>query len=207
MIKYAHKRAAAGPAPFNAPLWRLAIEELDPEQRCVVLDLGPAVPETVQLLSAYRCRLQIADIADALATIAAAEDTKARMTACATALGPPAPEPLDLVLCWDLWNYLPPTAFAALMHAVAARCRPGARVHGLVVYSEPQMPATPGRFRPQPGGQLLWDVSIAETCAAPRYSPEQLGDALADFRHERGMLLSNGLQEFLYRRGPEPLDG
>lgn len=200
MINYARQRAAAGPAPFNAPLWRLAIEGLDPAQRCVVLDLGPAVAQTVQLLGDYRCRLQIADIGGELATIDAAEDAQSRAAACEAALGPRGPEPLDLVLCWDLWNYLSLPGLAALMRAVAARCRPGARIHGLVVYTDTRMPVSPGRFLPQPDGQLLWDAPVAETCAAPRYSPEQLGEALADFRHERGMLLANGLQEFLYRR-------
>jgi len=200
VINYARQRATAGPAPFNAPLWRLAIESLDPERRCVVLDLGPAVPQTITLLGSYRCRLLIADLADQLAAIDGAEDAESREAAVQGALGPSGAEPLDLVLCWDLWNYLSLPGLAALMRAVAARCRPGARLHGLVVYTDTQMPVSPGRFLPQPDGQLLWDLPGPETCAAPRYSPEQLGEALADFRHERGMLLVNGLQEFLYRR-------
>ena len=34
---------------------------------------------------------------------------------------------------------------------------------------------------------------------APRYSPEDLGLCMPDYRLERAMLLRNGMQEFLFR--------
>jgi len=37
--------------------------------------------------------------------------------------------------------------------------------------------------------------------AAPRYSPEDLGKSMGGFLIDRARLLSNGMQEFLFRLG------
>ena len=37
---------------------------------------------------------------------------------------------------------------------------------------------------------------------APRYSPEDLGIAMGSFEIDRARLLSNGMQEFLFRLVP-----
>ena len=61
---------AAGPGgsardePLNAPLFRSLVERLQEGERAVILDLGPAQPATISLFSQFRCRLDIADIAE-----------------------------------------------------------------------------------------------------------------------------------------------
>ena len=56
------------PREFNVPLFRSLIDNLAEDRRWVVLDLGAARPQTVALLSRFRCRLEIADLADATDT-------------------------------------------------------------------------------------------------------------------------------------------
>src|SRR5690606_34794488 len=99
-----------GPALIGAPLFRSLLEEFREGGRSVVLDLGPACPETVALLSQFRCRLDIADLAQGLDEFNAIEEAEpAQLGATAEALLPlRRPEATDVVLCWDLLNYLRP---------------------------------------------------------------------------------------------------
>lgn len=197
-------RAAKPPAtelaPVNAPLFRRLVESLSEERRSVVLDLGPARPEMVALLTPFRCRLDIADVAEGLADLDAEPDP-ALLRAKAEALLPPArKEPADIVLCWDLLNYLQRPALAAFMDCIAARMRPGAFAHVLIVYSGTRMPARPSQYSPLPDGRLIEAVTTDTQRNAPRYSSEDLRHSLRRFTAESVMLLKNGMQEFLFRR-------
>ena len=61
------------------------------------------------------------------------------------------------------------------------------------------MPAAPGQFVPTEHRGLV-DLGDAKTrIDAPRYSPEELTDNMAGFAIDRARLLSNGMQEFLFR--------
>ena len=85
------------------------------------------------------------------------------------------------------------------MATVAERCRSGALVHALVVYSERVMHDRPGQLVPVDAGTFI-DVAAAKPVRpAPRYSTEALAEAMPDYTVERVRLLGNGMQEYLFR--------
>jgi hypothetical protein len=184
----------------NAPLFRRLLESLSEERRSVVLDLGSARPEVVALLTPFRCRLDIADVADGLAGLDAEPDPALLREKVDALLPPAGREPADIVLCWDLLNYLQRPALTALMAAVAERMRPGGFAHVLIVYSGTRMPASPSQFSPLPDGRLIETPTTDAPRNAPRYSSEDLRVSLRGFTAESVMLLKNGMQEFLFRR-------
>ena len=57
------------PEKFNAPLFRTLIDGLSSRQRWVVLDMGAARTQTIELFSQHRCRLDIADMADEISEL------------------------------------------------------------------------------------------------------------------------------------------
>jgi hypothetical protein len=191
--------ATAEPVPVNAPLFRRLVETLSAERRSVVLDLGPARSETVALLTPFRCRLDIADLASGLDALDQETDPKLLREKAEALLPPARSEPVDIVLCWDLLNYLQRPAITALMTCISARMRPGAFAHLLIVYSGTTMAARPGRFAPLADGRLLETATTDVRKNAPRYSPEDLGKCLRGLRSESATLLRNGMQEFLFR--------
>ncbi|MEQ1801454.1 MAG: hypothetical protein ABL989_06000 [Gammaproteobacteria bacterium] len=195
----AAKLAAAEPVPVSAPLFRRLVESLSAERRSVVLDLGPVRSETVALLTPFRCRLDIADLAEGLESLDQEPDPALLRERVEALLPPPRKEPIDIVLCWDLLNYLQRPAIAALMTSLSARMRPGAFAHLLIVYSGTTMPARPSRFAPLPDGRLVESLTTDARRNAPRYSPEDLGKVMRGLRSESATLLRNGMQEFLFR--------
>ncbi len=190
------------PAAFHAPLFHDLIGGLNATRRYVVLDLGAASTDMLTLLGRSRCRVEIADLAhfgeiDRLN--AAKPGPELASTADALVPATPPGDAYDLVFCWDLPNYLTLNALSALMNAIGRRARTGALAHALICYSERDMYEYPGRFVPTAEGELTDCSGERASIAAPRYSPEDLRKSMGRFAFDRARLLSNGMQEFLFR--------
>ncbi len=190
------------PDAFKAPLFDQMFDQLEADRRWIVLELGAASTPLLDLLGQFRTRVEIADLhgcggIDMLN--AQVDEDNLQELAGMVLPRHDDPAPVDIVLCWDLLNYLQPAAIAALSGAIEARARPGTLLHGLVVYADSEMPAKPGRYRPTPDRKLTNSRPETEMIRAPRYSPEVLSQQMGRFSIERAMLLANGMQEFLFR--------
>jgi hypothetical protein len=184
---------------LNAPLFHQVLQRFDNGGRWVVLDLGAARSDTIRVFGKYRCRLDIVELADNLADINAETDARRLRQRVELALPVRGREATDLVLCWDLINYLTQPALTAVMEIIAARCKRGALAHGLVYYSAQRMPERPGCFVPLDEQRLINLAPLGADRLAPRYSPEDLARCMPRYTVERGRLLRNGMQEFLFR--------
>lgn len=186
-------------AALNAPLFRGLLQRMEDDARRVVLDLGPARSATVATFGRFRCRLEITDLGAAIDTLNSLEDPAELRAALRAALPSPRREATDLVLCWDLLNYLEPRVLKALMDEIQSRLQPGSLVHALIAYSTPRMPARPQHITPTPGYGLEIAPFDGVERPARRYTPDELGRLMGGYVVERAMLLKNGMQEFLFR--------
>jgi hypothetical protein len=189
------------PGGFKAPLLERLLEPPEPERRTVILDLGgTSTPLLERLADRGPCRVEIADFASSggLSLVSQAETPKQVYQIVRERLLPISTEPADLIFCWDLPNYIGLDALRGFFAALGTRAAPGCRLHTLIAYANPQMRDQPGRFVPYDGGRLIDIKPSGSMRPAPRYSPEDLGRAVSHFRYERGMLLANGMQEFVY---------
>lgn len=175
---------------------------LDATERHVVLDLGAASTPMLALLGRSRCRVEITDLEHfgGIDDLNAAEPGT-ELDDVAESLVPNRPpnDAIDLVFCWDLPNYLTLDALKALMEAIRRRSRSGALVHALIFYAKPDMKEQPGHFIPTADGELIDRSTAGASIPAPRYSPEELARNMGGFVIDRARLLSNGMQEFLFR--------
>ena len=191
------------PVAFHAPLFHDLVTGLDETKRHVVLDLGAASTAMLALLGRSRCRVEIVDLAHfgGIDRLNTTEPGPALPDAANDLLPNLLPDDaFDLVFCWDLPNYLSLNALSALMNAIAHRARPGAIAHALIYYAERDMCEHPSRFVPAAYGDELIDYRAKHAAiAAPRYSPEDLDKGMGRFVLDRARLLSNGMQEFLFR--------
>jgi len=185
---------------LNAPLFASLIERLQAvEDRCVVLDFGPARTETLALFSQLRARLDIVDLAEGLDQLEGIDELDVLRERAERLLPSRHGDGAHVVLCWDLLNYLSRPALSVVMTAVAERTRPGAFVHALIAYSSSRMSAKPGIFVPVDGQRLMNVAPPQGERDSPRYSPEDLANCMHGYTVERARLLRNGMQEFLFR--------
>ena len=191
-------------AAFHAPLFHDLVAGLDATERHVVLDLGAASTTMLALLGRSPCRVEVADLAHfgGIDLLNKTEPGPTLADAAESLLPRRRPDDgIDLVFCWDLPNYLALNPLSALMEAIGHRAGPGALAHALIFYSERDMSEHPGRFIPTADGELSDRSATRAAIAAPRYSPEDLGKSMGRFVIDRARLLSNGMQEFLFRLG------
>lgn len=193
----------SGRDSVRAPLFALALEPFEDDRRRVVLDLGRARSGTIELFSRFRCRLDVIDLPASLEHLPDPDEPAEVSRWIDRLLPATGGERVDLVLCWNLLNYLSPALIEALGARLAERSAPGARLHALIEYSAKQMPARPLSFSPE-DEEIGADHPLGTaTIAAPRYTPKALEKRLPGFSSERTMLLGNGMQEFLYRRSSD----
>ncbi len=192
-------QGAIAPEPLNAPLFHTLMQRLAAGGRWVVLDLGAAHGATIAAFGRFRCRLDIVDLATGLDALNGEVDTRRIRQRAESLLLPRRSESTDIVLCWDLINYLNQPALAALMECVALRCKRGALAHGLIYYSAREMPDRPSSFVPVDDQHIAQRIWAGPDRPAPRYTPEDLVRCMPRYGVERGRLLRNGMQEFLFR--------
>lgn len=180
-------------------MFEQAVSGLDLEQRVVVLDLGTIRSGTVDLFGPYRCRLDIIDLPNTLPALAAMEDPDERRACLSKLFNVHAREPLDLVLCWNLLNYLGRDEIHQLIELLAPRFQPATRLHAMMEYASPLMPATPGHWIPDANARLHASQVDEEQIESPRYKPKELERIMPQLAPERTVLLGNGLQEYLFK--------
>jgi hypothetical protein len=192
----------AEPAPEIHRSLALAglLAELPEESRLSVLDLGPAVGANLEFLSArYRCRLQIADLYASAGTHRLA-DPEADPAPLFRDLLPLAGGPdYDLVLAWDLLNYLRREQIRALAEHLAPACRPGGRLFAMVLTGR-EIPRRPLTYELRAGGDLVYRDAGGATRPGPRYRPAEIDALTPGFTVDRSYLLRHGIQEYLLRR-------
>lgn len=170
-------------------------------KRLVVLDLGPPSGSTVAFFNGFRCRLGIAGVTSALPGLDAEADAARRRRYLQKLLPAETFGGTDLVLCWDLLNYLRPPTISAFMEHVGSLMPPGAVLHALVAYGAASLPEPPQRLVLRPDGWVSRaGAGSPGTRPAPRYATGELQRLMPGFRVDRVMLLRNGTQEYLFRR-------
>ena len=176
--------------------------QFDPEMRYEILDLSSANTDTLDFFSQYHCRLHLPGCRDALLTQVAAEDqepaTWKRLLNDCLPWPEPAPASLDLLLLWDLPNYLNDPGVRALIDYLEPYFSVRTALH-MYIHTRQTMPVTPCDYRITGEQQVQIETFSPWTATSPVYYQERLHKLFAPFRVDRGMLLANGLQEYVMR--------
>lgn len=173
-----------------------------------ILDLGPALGENVRRMKGSK--LFIANFFETLTECGAASrvDAKAFAASCERLLQFPEEVRFDLVLVWDLFNYLSLAEVEVLARRLVALSRPGTRIMALVSIQK-RIPDRPFRFVIQDEDSLRYETLASGLRDCPRHTEAEILKRMAGFSVERGMLLRNGMREYSFAReeGAAPAAG
>ncbi|MGI9305377.1 MAG: hypothetical protein ACR2RB_22150 [Gammaproteobacteria bacterium] len=174
--------------------------EQKPERKQHVLDLGPAVIPNVEFLSRYNCRVQFEDITDVISKLNSAlksELTTVERVADDLFAHDPRVR-FDVVLAWDLFNYLELGAIKALIERLGRFCKKGTVLFVFVRIAE-EMPRRPTTFKFVDHHHLFYTVGSRNARPCPRYSVVDLMNQLSGFTVVRTYFMPNGMHEYLLR--------
>ncbi len=151
-----------------------------------VLDLGPAMSDTVRFLSEYRCQLTFADI-------------PSEVSVNPENLFDGVPErQFDIVLMWDMLNYFSDDALSGFIAQLSTFIHEQTLAHGIAVRD--------ARSEIEPRRYALHDMDRFSSEAHPEAEFRQahpqriLKSALAPFTIRRGTLLQDGRLELLFHQ-------
>lgn len=166
-----------------------------------VLDLGPAVGRNVQFLSPFISKLYIADLHTTIRKRSgrgAFESDRLRRILKRDL--PHASEgPIDLVLAWDLPNYLDRQQLELLGARLAELCRPDTLILTLISTLK-RIPELPTRYLILDAETLRYENESRRDRPSPGYREPDLGRLLPAFEVETSFLLRHGVQEYVLTR-------
>jgi hypothetical protein len=164
-----------------------------------VLDLGPALEANVRFFSQFSCRLHIGDLYRGyLAWKAASGRDKESGEAGFSVLLPFSDDTVfDIILAWDLFNYLDLRELEWLVQRLCGWCRPGTRLFALTS-SLPNIPATPTTFRILNREHMIYEIPTRDTRPGPRYEPRDIAKIMFRFTVASSFLLHHGIREYVF---------
>ena len=171
-------------------------EQLDEEARITVLHIGPALPETVDFFSRYRCKLHFLDLFEELPILAEEDVPLSLEKQFAALLQFPPGTYFDITLFWDFFNYMSSEAITAFLITLRPYLRPGSLAHGFAVHNHRSPPSD--RVYGINDSEVL---NIRQRSASlPGYAPHtqsRLKTLLSCFQFDRSVLLSDSRLELL----------
>ncbi|MBZ5497585.1 MAG: class I SAM-dependent methyltransferase [Acidobacteriia bacterium] len=179
------------------------VSRLQGDRKYFILDLGQALGVNVEFWSRFQCRLYIEDFYRSYSARVASGPDDPKETILAELLPFSEEARFDIILAWDLFNYLNLEEIEALVGRLDRWCRPGTLLFTLLSYL-PQIPAEPFVFRILDTQRMIYETSTRETRPCPRYQPRDLVRFLARFDVSSCFLLRHGVQEFIFAYRDDP---
>ena len=184
---------------YSSPGLQEAIARVPDDGTCKVLDLGPAVADNVEFVSLFSSFLQIVDVIDrSPSAYDAGGDGVSRLSSLQT-LFKKHRRSFNLVLAWDVINYLSADQAERLIQAVAELCLPDARLHA-IVFATDTMAAVPNCYRIVDSARLAYEPNSTELRGVPNLPPAAVEKLLKGFRIEHSFVLQHGVHEYVAAR-------
>lgn len=111
------------------------VKRIDPHRRLSVLEIGPALPETIDYFSQFKCRLHFAAMfSDPVLQMQMEDSTEAELADhIKQSFGFPKGTRFDLCLFWDFLNYLDDRTLRAFNTAISPYLHKTTRAHAFTV--------------------------------------------------------------------------
>ncbi len=195
------KAVSPGLQETNSPVFASLIDVMGKKASWVILDLSPARAANLELLSRFRCKLFFEDAHELIESFtgdSSADEITLKSWLEQWTAGSGAGS-IDVMLAWDIFNYLEPRLCKIFIDHVTPLLRPDAHLY-LLVYSQKEMPALPMQFKALAANKMECQPLSHATRPSPRFNQTELMKRLRGFSVVKSVLLRNGMQEYLLKR-------
>ena len=171
-----------------------------------VLDLGTARMANLDFFAKYGGQLTVADFYSALRPLrAVSQDDDRKRKAFVELFDYDHETRFDLVLAWDLLNYLTPQEHQLLITTLEPFLVPGAAMLAFV-WMQKEMPPRPLHYWVRDEETVAFEVQEGRARPCPRYSEQDLLKRMRSLTVETRYQLRNGMLEYVfsYRKSSRP---
>lgn len=195
-------KVSSGERDAKASQKSLGLRGLLPESEDAtlrVLDLGSARTANLDFFSRYGGRLTVADFYSGLrpARAASMNDNERKAKAFAELLHYESSTRFDLILAWDLLNYMTPQEHELLMTSLEPFCLPGTFLLAFVS-TQREMPPAPSVYWIQDEETLVYEEREGRPRPCPRYLEQDLLKRMPGLTVEYRYQLRNGMLEYVF---------
>lgn len=187
---------------INSPLLYEHLYGLPEDGYFQFLDVTPATPGLLAFFAQFHCRLYLPGCVDELWRMDSDKLQTADLLQTALSqnlrLAQGKPARLDVILLWDLINYLQQPVVTALIEYLLAYTCDTTVIHSYI-HTRQSMPAAPGRYQFTADGGINVETQTDSVSVCPAYYQEVLHKLMKPFVVQRSILLSNGVQEYLFQ--------
>jgi hypothetical protein len=200
LAKFDLEAVPPGLQETNSPVFASLIDSMGKKAEWVILDLGPARSANLELLSRFRCKLFIEDAHELISSLTGdfVADNAALLNWLEQWTAGTDNGSIDVVLAWDIFNYLDARLCKTFVDHVIPLLKPGAHLY-LLIYSQKEMPALPMQFKALSADKMECKPLTRATRPSPRFNQTDIKKHLREFTISKSVLLRNGMQEYLLR--------
>ena len=166
-----------------------------------ILDLGPAFSANVDFFSQFLCSIQIEDFYRTLNSFDFfSPENGVNYDAIYDYLLPYSKNShFDVILTWDIFNYLERDQFKYLVRHLSKFCRSGTLLLALISTLK-HIPENPINFKIVDSQSLIYQTSSTVLLPCPQYQETDLNQLMSSFRVCNSFLLRHGMKEYLFVR-------
>jgi hypothetical protein len=162
-----------------------------------VLELGPARRASIEFWSRYGSSIYIADLRASLPLPFLAENQQFPESEWDRILELPQGRSFDVILAWDLLNYIELPTLSSFISYLIRFCHTGT-VLFFLIFDQPQMPEEITAYRIVDEMHVAYENGGACRCICPRHQPRALMKLLSQFRTSDSFRLKNGIVEYIF---------
>ncbi|MEK6749185.1 MAG: methyltransferase domain-containing protein [Pseudomonadota bacterium] len=170
-------------------------------QKYTILDMGAANHAKIEFFSTLKCRLFVEDFfrfyTERLAHAKREKNVLDPQHSLTCLQKYPAETSFDLVLFWDLFDYIQPADLQALLKHLSGYCKRGTVLFFLTSALE-HIPIEPAVFRIIDKQHLSYENKSPTTRRAVGYTQTSLRKILTGFKLYRGFRMSTGQEEHVF---------
>ncbi len=180
--------------PYHSPLLSDIAAALSRIECPIVVDLGSGGARSVEYYSQFDAKVFVEDLRGDICS--AGTDNQA-LTSAVERVAQHGPRgACEVVMMWDLLNYLPATQRTLLAQCLSQLTLPGSLMH-VSVWTTAFMPELPLHFELLDGDEMLYRLEEPPTRASPLITKPDLTKLFPEFERVRSFLSRTGLEEQL----------
>ena len=205
-----HSHGNEGPTPddkkhdsLNSPLLYGLLNKISADKKHTILDISQASSDSIDFFSNYTCKLFITNsITDLHKLSPESIDTDHKWhRALVKSIGFYKKDNagLDIIFLWGLANYLSPEKLKQLIEYLLPQCSEHTYLHTYIFNSE-KMTDSPANYRIKNNNKVgIFPQTITKEIPCPMYHLSDLKQHLSPFKLEHSVMLSSGIQEYLFK--------
>ena len=199
--------AVRGMVTQPSKLFSSLFRSLDAGHRLTILNVGVALPETVEFFSRFKCRIHFIDlfsepVVSELQQVSSAKEIQHQFEKL---LKLPEGARLDICLLWDFLCYLDDPALRAFNHALRPYMYDETRAHGFGVHHL-AIRLENKQYGVMEEDKLSVRLRRSKQLATHPHSQVEMHEMLSCFDFDRGLLLPDGKLEMLLKARDDILD-